>query len=343
MDSVTKKQLTAEEIERIARAAFGCGCREYEELSEGWANSAYMLKLEDGREAVLKAAADSEEGRMRCERGLMRTETEVMRRIEQLGGVPLPHIYAYDDSKRIVSGEYFLMERVKGETYDKVRSELSPAEQEAIDLELGAYFRRIHEIKGTEFGYYLPNPSNAPVWEDAFIALMHDVLQDGRDAGIRLPMAYEELEAELERRREILREVKTPRLVHWDSWPGNVFVKNGRVESLIDFERALWADPLMEHGFGKFWDSDAFARGYAAENAKRIQGDGAPVSVSSPSAFSLPEGSPESQNVRRALYALYLDLVMRIECHYRGFGSEHTEWAEQNLADGWNRYVNLQE
>lgn len=338
MDSLTKKKLTAEEIERIARVVFGCGCKTYEELSEGWANSAYLLQLEDGREAVLKVAADSEEGRMRCERGLMRTETEVMRRIEQSGGVPLPHIYAYDDSRQTISSEYFLMERVKGETYDKARGERSAEVRDAIDRELGGYFRRIHEIEGREFGYYLPNPANAPLWEDAFLALMRDVMQDGRDAGIELPMAYEELDAELERRRDALREVKTPRLVHWDSWPGNVFVRDERVEGIIDFERALWADPLMEHGFGKFWETDAFERGYADEDAALRN---AAVAEDAARSAALPEGSEASQKIRRALYALYLDLVMRVECHYRGFGPEHTEWARQNLQDGWERYKKL--
>ncbi|OWA36091.1 hypothetical protein B9G55_09540 [Saccharibacillus sp. O16] len=343
MDSLTKKQLTAEEINRIAQAAFNCTCKTYEELSEGWANSAYQLTLEDGREVVLKVAADSEEGRMRCERGLMRTETEVMRRLEQLGSVPLPHIYVYDDSRKLLSSEYFLMERVKGETYDKVRSECSPAEREAIDRELGSYFRRIHQIEGEGFGYYLPNSSNASSWEEAFIALMRDVMKDGQEAGVQLPMAYEDLDAELERRRSVLGEVKTPRLVHWDSWPGNVFVQDGRVESIIDFERALWADPLMEHGFGKFWESDAFAQGYAAEDAAmQGQKEVSASTSSTPTASTvLPEGSEESQQIRRALYALYLDLVMRVECHYRGFGQEHTEWAQQNLADGWNRYLQV--
>lgn len=338
MESVTKRKLSAEEIGRIAQEAFGCGCAEYKELSEGWANSAYILKLEDGKESVLKVAADSEEGRMRCERGLMRTETEVMRQIASLGTIPVPRIRFYDDTRTIVSCEYFLMDRVEGETYDKARGVLPAAEQEAIDQELGAYFRRIHEIEGSEFGYYLPNPSNASSWEEAFPALMRDVMQDGREAGIELPMAYEELDAELERRRAVLADVTKPRLVHWDSWPGNVFVRDGRTSGIIDFERALWADPLMEYGFGKFWESDAFERGYAGEDAA-LRSAGAEAECSA----SLPEGSASSQQIRRALYALYLDLVMRVECDYRGFGPEHTEWAQQNLQGGWERYLKLGE
>lgn len=341
MESVTKRRMSEEEIQRIAQAAFGCGCTKSEELGEGWANSAYVLELEDGRSAVLKAAAESEEGRMRCERGLMQTEVDVMRRVAALGSVPLPEIYAYDASKTIVPCEYFLMERLGGTPYDKVRGELPPEEQGVIDRELGGYFRQIHSVTGTEFGYYLPNAANAPTWDDAFIALMRDVMRDGQEAGIELPMTYEALDAQLERHREVLRDVTKPRLLHWDSWSGNVFVKDGRVESLIDFERALWADPLMEYGFGKFAYSPAFEQGYAEADV-RLRDDAKSADAAAP-VVTLPEGSERSQAIRRALYPMYLDLVMRVECHYRGFGEDHTKWAQDNLRDGWERFLNATE
>ncbi|MEJ8305384.1 aminoglycoside phosphotransferase family protein [Saccharibacillus sacchari] len=337
MESVTKRRMSEDELQRIAHANFGCGCTHTQELGEGWANSAYVLQLEDGRSAVLKAAAESEEGRMRCERGLMRTEVDVMRKATSLGTVPLPEIYAYDASKSIVPCEYFLMEKLSGVSYDKVREEMPGQEKETVDRELGGYFRQIHTITGTQFGYYLPNPVNSAAWDEAFIGLMRDVMQDGRDAGIELPMGYGDLDAKLQQHRDALREVKTPRLIHWDSWAGNVFVQNGQVESLIDFERALWADPLMEYGFGKFAYSPAFEQGYGEEDA-RIRIGAATIGADSQVA-TLPEGSEHSQKVRRALYPLYLDLVMRVECHYRGFGEEHTQWAHANLKDGWERFL----
>ncbi|WP_037286959.1 phosphotransferase family protein [Saccharibacillus sacchari] len=337
MDSVTKRRMSEDELQRIAQANFGCGCVRSQELGEGWANSAYVLDLEDGRSAVLKAAAESEEGRMRCERGLMRTEVEVMRRVKSLGTVPLPDIHAYDASKTIVPCEYFLMEKLSGVSYDKIREEMPEQEKEIIDRELGGYFRQIHSVTGTEFGYYLPNAINSPAWDEAFIGLMRDVMQDGKDAGIELPMSYEDLDSQLEKHRAALREVKTPRLIHWDSWSGNVFVKNGHVESLIDFERALWADPLMEYGFGKFGYSPVFEQAYAEADTRIV--DAAQKADSAVAGTSLPEGSESSQKIRRALYPLYLDLVMRVECYYRGFGEEHTQWAQTNLQDGWERFL----
>ena len=41
----------------------------------------------------------------------------------------------------------------------------------------------------------------------------------------------------------------SPRWVHWDAWNLNFFVKNGEITGLLDFERVLWGDPLMEAQF----------------------------------------------------------------------------------------------
>jgi hypothetical protein len=67
------------------------------------------------------------------------------------------------------------------------------------------------------------------------------------------------------------------------------------VTGLIDFERALWAEPLMEAQFRALsWDgvSDAM-RGYGRTT------------------FS------DAELVRNRLYTLHLALVMHTECFYR--------------------------
>ena len=64
---------------------------------------------------------------------------------------------------------------------------------------------------------------------------------------------------------DVLDEVSEPALVHWDLWAGNVFVKDGKITGITDFERALWGDPLMEHYFRMITEPkrpEAFLRGY---------------------------------------------------------------------------------
>jgi fructosamine-3-kinase len=91
--------------------------------------------------------------------------------------------------------------------------------------------------------------------------------------------------------------VTDPRLVHWDAWDANFFVRDGEVTGLVDFERALWADPLMEAQFRPLY-------GEGIPNVLRGYGR-SPLT---------PAEEPRSQ-----LYTLHLALVMYTECYYRSY------------------------
>lgn len=119
----------------------------------------------------------------------------------------------------------------------------------------------------------------------------------------------------LRQREAFLKEVATPSLVHWDLWDGNVFVENGRITGLIDCERALWGDPLMEYYFRSLaGDNFPFCRGYGKE------------------AFT------NAERERMELYDWYLALILRIECVYRQYSDEnHIKWAAENLQQCWNK------
>lgn len=70
----------------------------------------------------------------------------------------------------------------------------------------------------------------------------------------------------------------------------------GGVTGVIDFERVLWADPLMEAQFVGKRANDAVIDAY-----------GTPL-------FDEPHAA-----ARRRLYDLYLYLVMTVECAYRHY------------------------
>jgi len=67
-----------------------------------------------------------------------------------------------------------------------------------------------------------------------------------------------------------------PQLVHWDAWDANFFVKDGKITGILDFERALWADPLMEAQFRAlaFGGVSESMRGYGktTSRTKRMNG-----------------------------------------------------------------------
>ncbi|MFD1775065.1 phosphotransferase family protein [Paenibacillus rhizophilus] len=317
MESGTKSKLTEVERGRLAEAAFGIGTvvLRTRELTGGFFNAAYELALADGREAILKIAPPYTAEMLSYERNIMRAEVEALRFIKAAGVAPVPEVYAYDDSRTVIPYEYFFMEKVKGRPYNEAREEMTIGERMEIERELGRYNRQINEVRGERFGLFLNTPAKAPgTWRETFSGLIGNVLNDARRLGASLPIDRKTLDQGIAKLLPVLDEVTEPRLVHWDLWNGNIFVDNGKITALIDWERALWGDPLMEYYFRPFENSEAFGSGYG-------------VVFDSPGA-----------QARKELYDLYFNLISVIEYYSRKYdNSEHLNWANTNLLEGWER------
>jgi len=317
MENSIKPKLSEGQIGAIAERVCGKRADSFKELSDGWANAAYLIALEDGQEVILKAAPAAGTRMMRYEKGLMKAEVETMRLVKKDGRVPVPQIIAHDSTCELADCEYFVMEKLDGVPYNKIKRELPAEQRESIEYELGQYNRLVNELRGDRFGLYAEPAEAGAAWRDVFHRLLVSVLEDGEEAGVELPVDYAAIRQEVAARLHVLDAVTEPRLVHWDIWDGNVFVKDGRIAGIIDFERALWGDPLIEAYFGRFVASDAFLRGYGFKN-----------------------GLSKEQRQRRLLYDLYLDLILCVECAFRGYTDlGHISWTKSNLADGWNRFL----
>ncbi|MCC9306524.1 phosphotransferase [Kitasatospora sp. RB6PN24] len=122
-------------------------------------------------------------------------------------------------------------------------------------------------------------------------------------------------------------QVTEPRLVHFDLWPGNVFVHPGdertaaRITGLIDHERAFWGDPAAE------LVSLAFG------------GDAGPESdlVAGCTAAGGTLNFGPAFRRRLTLYQLYLGLLLVVECGPRGYGGDHLEFCRRLPADSVER------
>jgi len=315
MESTYKTRLTSEQLNAIARQHFNTGIQEYKEMIDGWANHAYCISLDNGQVVVLKIAPTNVDKTLRCEQDLLMAEVQALRLVEELRNVPVPRVLACDTSCSLAPADYFIMEFMPGTPYNKVKDQYSEAEQSGIEQQLGAYNRRINEIKGEKFGYFSEKKPKYSTWKEAFLSLMDDLLTDGKEAGVSLPIDYDGLAQLIMEKSDVLNDVNEPVLIHWDLWDGNVFVEEGRITAIIDFERSLWADPLMEHYFSHFNYTPGFVRGYG----RAITTD--------------------SERKRRSLYDLYFDLVLWIECTYRQYDNkEHIQWAINNLEEGIERF-----
>lgn len=316
MENANKYRLSNQEIGTIVRETFGQGFHSASELTDGWANMAYSILLEDGRKTVLKIAPSQDKRVMRYEKNIMKTEVESMRLVADNPALPIPQIYTYDSTCELIQAEYFFMEFVEGTALNQIRDSLTSEEREVIIRQLGGCSRTINDYRNSFFGSLQPDGRRSDSWAEVFGGMLEDVLADGKDANVVLPVSYEEIEKEIARASDLLTDVKEASLVHWDLWDGNVFVKNGSISGLIDFERAFWGDPLCEYYFGRLtqeW-SNVFYAGYGIN------------------------GLTEDERRRRVLYDFYLDLIFVIECTYRKYeNKDHIKWTYENFQEGFKR------
>ncbi len=313
MYSLTKNPITLDTAQKIVAEHFGTKRRldKLEELGGGFYNAAYLLELDDGLKYVLKIAPRASVPILRYEKDILRAEVEVMRLVKERTEIPLPAVLYYDPTFTLVNSEFYIMDFLPGVALNIVRKQLSIETQYGIDFQLGRFLRQMNDIAGDSFGCFALPEQSAPIWRAGFDRILQNVLQDGKDIQVELPRSYDDLLAQMQECYAVLDEITSPSLVHWDLWDGNVFInpENGQIYGLIDFERALWADPLMEVNFGAFGENPAFLAGYGREML-----------------------DTPAKRCRRVMYNIYLFLIMVIECYYRQYATTDQEnWARLML------------
>jgi hypothetical protein len=60
MQNRTKRPLTASQLDAMLRESADTGCRVEAELTDGWFNTAYRVRLDGGRPAIVKVAPPSD-------------------------------------------------------------------------------------------------------------------------------------------------------------------------------------------------------------------------------------------------------------------------------------------
>lgn len=306
MESKTKNKKTREQIESmVARAFNGLGLAAGDdaiyEMKEGWFNVAYSIRLADGREVILKIAPPKDAEVMVYEKNIMATEVASMRLVRQNPAIPVPEIYFFDQTRDLCDSDYFFMEKIYGDNLEHVRESLPADEQDAVDLHIGEIIREINSFPGVYFGYDGNSDLRGNTWKETFLNIVECVLEDAARKNVPFDFSYDELRAAVLKHAPALDEVTKPCLVHWDAWNPNFFVKDGKVLGIIDFERALWAEPLMEAQF-------------------RYPFFGAGV-TSSMRGYGKTSFTPTEEQ-RNHLYALHLALVMHVECYYRNYDTD---------------------
>lgn len=276
-------------------------------LDNGMMNSVYLLSFKDAvegcNEMVLKLSFSKDTDVLSYEDQIMRAEVEVYKKLEGKD-IPIPRLICYDFSQRIVECDCFFLSKIEGASWGDVQKEVKLNNLEKLKKDLGRYNAVIHSVKGEYFGYIKADRAwHFDTWSGAFGFMVDKIMEEGTHRGYDLP--YRDIRRTLNRYKDVLDEVKEPRLVDFDLWAGNIFLKKERTEykisGIIDFERAYYGDPYADFiaSFGIYEDilkEDSFIDGYSEVAGHRLV-------------------IGHNDSIRMKLYRIYMDLLLAIETY----------------------------
>ena len=262
-DSASKNRLTDEHIRELAGIAFPeREVLSIEELTAGMCNALYVVTMADGFRTVLKVSSPGMVGKATNEQWLIESETAAMRLIaERAPEVPAPKVLFYDDSMTRCTGKYFFMEFVEGDLMAPLRKTFTKEQSKALYTEMGRAVRNIGKIKNTFFGIV-----NSGIEFDSLYGVVNqligNVTGDMERCGADMGVTRDEILAQLLADKPYFDEVTEASLVHFDIWENNILIQGDEITGIIDWERALWAEPLMEDRFRSYGMNPDFLEGF---------------------------------------------------------------------------------
>ena len=319
-DSLTKRRIDAPTIDALAREAFGPATtvKQYRELNDGFFNAAFRLLLDDGRDVVLKVSPAPDAPILTYERDIMRAEAAFFESAAG-SGAPLPELLYAGWGREVLDSDFLVLSAVDGVSWESVAEGLGDEERAGLLAELGEAAARLHKVTNPEpvFGYPAVAELSAGSWPQAYAAMLGGALDDAARYGVELPLPAQQLRELAAANAESLADVTEPTLVHFDLWPGNVFVSAAddgtprRVTGLIDGERMIWGDPLMEfvgmNVLGRADQDPDIVAGYVRGGGEIAGG--------------------EAAERRLALYHLYMQLLLLVETAPRGYSdADYVAW-----------------
>lgn len=247
---ITKCLQTKENIIRMAEAAFPeKGIPQIEELTEGMCNVAYKLTFEDGFQTILKIASPIKEGFLTNECNLMDAEVKAMQLVAKHTDIKVAKVYAHDITRTLCEGDYFFMECMEGANWFTVYENMAEDVKTKLRKEVGGVQKKLSQVHGEKFGMLGDMDHQFDSLFDFVFYLISNVLQDAERRNVEIGVSKETILEALAKDKESFDEVKKSSLVHWDMWEGNIFVKDGTITGIIDWERAMWGEALMDEPF----------------------------------------------------------------------------------------------
>jgi hygromycin-B 7''-O-kinase len=165
--------------------------------------------------------------------------------------VPAPSVLAADDSKTLLPQNALVLSKLEGQHISRLLDSLDERDLVAIDRQVGALLRLLHEVGFEAFGYVgthgivQPHPTNLDYMRFQFDKKLHEFDDLGGDLRLR-----RSIERYVGKREDILAGCSRAAFCQNDCHDGNLLVlaDDGglHLSGLLDFENVIAGDPLLD-------------------------------------------------------------------------------------------------
>lgn len=239
-----QQAISAADIRAVTRAAFGGSADVVSavELGGGFYNSTFKVGIGQDRPVILRVAPEPAR-QARADPELMRNEYASVPYLAPVADL-LPRNLAVDFTHQVIGRDYLFQTMLEGVPAATALKSYPEQVRGGFYRELGAVARAIHGVRGRQFG-----PVAGPTyerWSDALFAWFDRAAADLTDHGLDAS-AVTELMRMADRNRQVLDEVREPRLLHGDLWVGNTMLAASSpvpsISGVFDCDRTWWGDP----------------------------------------------------------------------------------------------------
>ncbi|MFR9779133.1 phosphotransferase family protein [Micromonospora sp. MS34] len=319
--SPTRRHLDPDQVRRYLAASLGPGPRVTGcgPLTGGGFAAVWWVTLDDGRSVVLKVGPPPQVPLLRYEHDMIGAEARYLRMVAaRVPSVPVPPLLHHGSDPEL--GDWLLTGLLPGRTLWELTQ--AGADTDEVRIQFGVALAALHGVTGDRYGYDCGR-AGGTTWRAAYPAMLDDLLADAADWRVPLPVPAARIRELVERHATVLDAVRRPALLHFDGWAGNVLAVDGpdgtpRLAGLVDGERHLWGDPLMD-----LVSPLLFRRTEDEPDEPLVR------------AYRTIAPFPLDAAVRRrlGLYRLYLYLLMTVEMPSRGITAESDPWRVARLAE----------
>lgn len=301
MDAVSKFWQSESTLKQMAEKALGEKLFSFtaRPLEGGFCNAVYLITANEN-EMVLKIAPHENIEMLSDEKNLLLNEAQMLTFINQRLSIPIPRVLLHDMSCTICESPYLFITKIDGISYDKVFQELSEQEHAQVKHSVGEITARINSILHMQFGRPQLPESFTYSNSEFMLGVFRMLLDDGLAKDLVIPdVSYDELWNLICLSRDAFDDCTQPCLIHNDIWDGNIMIHNNKLSGVIDFERCLWGDYLLEDDFSGYGEiNQNFLNGYGKNTFTKMELH------------------------RISLYRIWRRLAMTIETPYRQFNDD---------------------